>query len=478
MSSQFHPQSNPNQSIHLPPEQLTKLMNQPNTFQKSFRLPVRLAWTLCLACSLAVSFAVASDQVPGAKQKNPILIKNATVHTVTQGTLPNASILVKDGKIAEIAANIQAPENAEVIDATGQHAYPGLIDSFSAIGLVEIDSIRASIDNAEMGNINSNVRAAVAVNPDSEAIPVARANGVLFSLVGPTGGLVSGRAALLQMDGWTWEDMTLQADVGMMVNWPRFGGGGGGGRGGRRQAVEASEGDTDSTERLAPLHALFRETRAYAAAKAANPTLPTDLRLEAMIPVAHGRVPMIVNANTVKQIQTAIAFSKQHSLKLILMGAADALHCATLIREAKVPVIVSGVYRLPSRRDAPYDSAYSFPAQLHAAGILFSIASDGRFGASGVRNLPYHASTAAGFGLSPDHAIRAITLSPAEIFGVADRVGSLDTGKDATLFLCNGDILETPTQVTKAWVQGRKVDLSSKHTQLYEKYKTKYEQQK
>ncbi|MFN9985435.1 MAG: amidohydrolase family protein [Pirellula sp.] len=453
-------------------------MNRPAPLIRPIALPLFLLGTLCFAWNVSSSSSTASDQVPGAKQKNPVLIKNATVHTVTQGTLPNTSILVKEGKIAEIGPNIQSPENTEVIDATGQHAYPGLMDSFSAIGLVEIDSIRASIDNTEMGSINSNVRAAVAVNPDSEAIPVARANGVLFSMVGPTGGLVSGRAALLQMDGWTWEDMTLRADVGMLVNWPRFGGGGGGGRGGRRQAAEATDGDADSADRLAPLHALFRETRAYAAAKAADPNLPTDLRLEAMIPVAEGRLPMIVNANTAKQIQTAIAFSKQHSLKLILMGANDALHCAALIREAKVPVIVSGVYRLPSRRDAPYDSAYTFPSQLRAAGIQFSIASDGRFGASGVRNLPYHASTAAGFGLSPDDAIRAITLSPAEIFGVADRVGSIDAGKDATLFLCNGDILETPTQVTKAWIQGRKVDLSSKHTQLYEKYKTKYEQQK
>ena len=478
MSSPFHRRTNSSQSIHYQPEQPTHLMNQPASLQRAIALPAFLLGTFGFAWILSISFAIASDQVPGAKQKNPVLIKNATVHTVTQGTLPNTSILVKDGKIAEIGANIQSPENTEVIDATGQHVYPGLIDSFSAIGLVEIDSIRASIDNTEMGNVNSNVRAAVAVNPDSEAIPVARANGVLFSMVGPTGGLVSGRAALLQMDGWTWEDMTLRADVGMMVNWPRFGGGGGGGRGGRRQAAEATEGDADSADRLAPLHTLFRETRAYATAKTANPNLPTDLRLEAMIPVAEGRLPMIVNANTVKQIQTAIAFSKQHSLKLILMGANDALHCATLIREANVPVIVSGVYRLPSRRDAPYDSAYTFPSQLRAAGIQFSIASDGRFGASGVRNLPYHASTAAGFGLSPEDAIRSITLSPAEIFGVADRVGSIDAGKDATLFLCNGDILETPTQVTKAWIQGRKVDLSSKHTQLYEKYKTKYEQQK
>lgn len=478
MSSPLHLRITHHQSIHNRTEHQTQLMNRPAPLIRPIALPLFLLGTLCIAWNVSSSSSIASDQVPGAKQKNPVLIKNATVHTVTQGTLPNTSILVKEGKIAEIGPNIQSPENTEVIDATGQHAYPGLMDSFSAIGLVEIDSIRASIDNTEMGSINSNVRAAVAVNPDSEAIPVARANGVLFSMVGPTGGLVSGRAALLQMDGWTWEDMTLRADVGMMVNWPRFGGGGGGGRGGRRQAAEATDGDADSADRLAPLHALFRETRAYAAAKAADPNLPTDLRLEAMIPVAEGRLPMIVNANTAKQIQTAIAFSKQHSLKLILMGANDALHCAALIREAKVPVIVSGVYRLPSRRDAPYDSAYTFPSQLRAAGIQFSIASDGRFGASGVRNLPYHASTAAGFGLSPDDAIRAITLSPAEIFGVADRVGSIDAGKDATLFLCNGDILETPTQVTKAWIQGRKVDLSSKHTQLYEKYKTKYEQQK
>ncbi|MBM3966447.1 MAG: amidohydrolase family protein [Planctomycetes bacterium] len=478
MSSTLHLSTIACGPIHYPSKPSSHLMNPSASTKCMFAVPAFLFGICLFAGSLFSSHAKASDQVPGARQKNPILIKNATVHTVSQGTFPSTSILVKDGKIAEVGANIQPPENTEVIDAAGQHLYPGLIDSFSAIGLVEIDSIRASIDNTEMGNINSNVRAAVAVNPDSEAIPVARANGVLFSMVGPTGGLVSGRAALLQMDGWTWEDMTLRSDVGMMVNWPRFGGGGGGGRGGRRQAAEATEGDADSSDRLAPLHTLIRETRAYATAKAANRNLPTDLRLEAMIPVAEGRLPMIVNANTVKQIQTAIAFSKQHSLKLILMGANDALQCAALIREANVPVIVSGVYRLPSRRDAPYDSAYTFPSQLRAAGIQFSIASDGRFGASGIRNLPYHASTAAGFGLSSDDAIRSITLSPAEIFGVADRVGSIEAGKDATLFLCTGDILETPTQVTKAWIQGRKVDLTSKHTQLYEKYKSKYEQQK
>lgn len=433
----------------------------------------RFALALGLALSLAVTPVrnFASDQIPGAPQKKPILIQNATVHTVSSGTLANTSLLLQGGKIVQIGAGLPTADNYEVIDATGKHVYPGLIDSFSAVGLVEIDSIRASIDNAEVGDLNPNVRAAVAVNPDSEAIPVARANGVLSSVIGPTGGLVSGRAAFLMLDGWTWEDMTLQDDLAMMVTWPRWGNP----RRGPREAAPA-EADAASENRLAPLHALIRETRAYAAAKAADPSLQTDLRLEAMIPVVEGKQPMMVTANTIKQIQTAIAFCQQHGLQLILFGAADAPHCASLIREAKIPVVLNAVYRLPARRDSAYDSAYTLPAELKAAGIPFSISTGGQFGSSGLRNLPYHAATAIGFGLTPEDALRAITLSPAEIFGVANRVGSIDLGKDATLFIADGDILDTPTHVVQAWIQGRPIDLSSKHTDLYEKYQTKYEQ--
>ncbi len=196
------------------------------------------------------------------------------------------------------------------------------------------------------------------------------------------------------------------------------------------------------------------------------------------MPVVTGALPILVTANTLKQIQTAVAFGQQYGVKIIILGGADAIHCAPLLIEAKVPVIVSSVYRLPSRRDAPYDAAYALPGQLQAAGVKFAIAGDGRFGASMVRNLPYHAATAVGFGLSADEALRSITLSPAEIFDVADRIGSIQSGKDATLIIANGDILEISSQVTHAFIQGRAVDLSSKHTQLNEKYKTKYSRQK
>jgi imidazolonepropionase-like amidohydrolase len=421
--------------------------------------------------------ALGSDQIPGAPQTKPILIQNAVLHTVSNGTLINHCILLKEGKIAQIEPVIAAQESYEVIDAQGKHVYPGLFDSLSYLGLVEVDSINASVDNAEVGSLNPNVRAATAFNPDSEAIPVARANGVLFSLVSPTGGLISGRAAVMQLDGWTWEDMTVRADTSMTIQWPRFSGAQGRGRGPRGQR-DAESGESESSDRLSPLHEIIRETRAYMKAKASDPKTSIDMRLEAMIPIVEGKTPVMIVANSLKQIQTAVAFCQLHGLKMILYGGADAAHCSQLLKEANIPVVLSAVYRLPSRRDAAYDSMYALPAKLQTEGIRFSIASEGRFGASGVRNLPYNAAAACGFGLDPEVALRSITLSPAEIFGVADRVGSLQAGKDASIFISNGDILETATAVEHAWIQGRKVDLSSKHTDLYEKYKTKYQRLK
>ena len=423
---------------------------------------------LAILWSLLATNLFASDQIPGSPQKRPVILRNATIHTVSGETIENASILFKDGKISEIGAGLAFPGEAEAIDAKGQHVYPGLIESYSSVGLIEIDSIRASIDNVEVGAINPNVRAAVAFNPDSEAIPVARANGVLSAVIVPTGGLVSGRSAVMMLDGWSWESMTLQADTAMSVTWPRFS------RAPRPRREEAEAAPSDS-DRLGPLHEVMREVKAYSLARIKAPKdQPIDLRLDAMLPVVQGKMPILVQANSVKQIQTAIAFAKQYQLKLILIGGADAMRCENLIKEADVPVIISSVYRLPSRHDAAYDAAYTLPSQLQAAGIRFAIASDGRFGASALRNLPYHAATAVAFGLTEEQAVRSITLSPAEIFGVADRIGSLAVGKEATLIVTDGNILESPTQVLRAFIQGRQVDLSSKHTQLRDKYQAKY----
>lgn len=413
------------------------------------------------ACSvfMAISYsAMGSDQIPGAKQQKPIVITNAVVHTVSGNTLKSAAVVIREGKIAELGTNVTIPSDATRIDAAGAHVYPGLIDPQSNIGLTEIDSVRATVDSRETGTINPNVRAAAAVNPDSELIPVARANGVLLAVSAPDGGMISGRSALMMMDGWTWEDMTLKADVGMQVTWPRSGTGG-------------PAGDSE----LKLLEETFDQAARYRAAMQTSNAPKFDARLAALVPVLERQMPIVVTAFRAPQIRSAVAFAKERHLKLIIYGGYEALECREILLAEKVPVIVAGVYRLPTRRDMPYDDAYTLPVRLHQAGIPFCIATGGRFGGSTLRNLPYHAATAAAHGLDPELALRSITLSTAQIMGVENRVGSLAAGLDATLFIADGDILETPTQVTHAFVQGRVVDLNSRHTQLYKKYRAKYE---
>lgn len=450
-------------------------MNKNITMNKNIaknRTVRKTLFAFAFQCSLCFmnSLATASDQIPGAPQKKPIILRNATVHTVSGDVIENGSVLLEEGKIKAIGVNIPFPGDCEIVEAKGQHVYPGLMDSFSSLGLIEIDSIRASVDTTETGNINPNVRAAVAFNPDSEAIPVARANGILTTVIIPNGGLVAGRSAVMMLDGWTWESMTLKPDAGMVFTWPRYT------KPRIRRGPEEPESATES-DKLGALHDLIRETKAYFKAKnAVGADQPVDLRLEAMQSVVEGKTPVLVMANSLKQIQTAVAFAKEYELKMILVGAADAGHCLPLLKEASVPVVVSSTYRLPPRHDASYDEAYALPSVLQQAGITYCIAGDGRFGASMVRNLPYHAATAVAFGLTEQQALRAITLSPAEIFGVADKIGSLEVGKDATLFIADGNILEIPSLVSKAYIQGRAVDLTNKHTQLNDKYKAKYKQ--
>ncbi len=423
-----------------------------------------IAWLALLSNLVMLS---ASDQIPGAKQTRPIALVGGTVHTVSGAIIEEGTVLFTDGKISAVGKDVALPEGTEVVDCKGKHIYPSLFDSHSQIGLIEIESVRATVDSSETGNLNPNVRAEVAFNPDSELIPVTRANGVLLGLSAPVGGLVNGRSAIMQLDGWTWEDMALRMNAGMHVSWPRPS---------MRGARGRSEGAARSEKsQLDELNDWIETAKVYQAARRENPNKQAwDARLESTLPLLEGKMPLVVDADLTQQIESAIAFAKAHQLKLIISGGYDAEACATLLRETGTPVIIAGVYRLPLRESDAYDSAYTLPARLQSAGVKYAIAAADRFGGSNIRNLPYHAATAAAYGLAPQDAIRAITLSPAEIVGVADRVGSLDVGKDATLFVADGDILETPTQVVQAFVQGRKVDLNSRHTQLYRKYREKY----
>jgi imidazolonepropionase-like amidohydrolase len=433
---------------------------------------MRTTLTAFILVAAFAGSAAANPEVPGAPQKKPIAITNATIHPASGPVIERGTIVFDKGKITALGESASIPADADVIDGAAKHVYPGLFDAGTDLGLVEINSVRATIDGQEVGQLNPNTRAIVAVNPDSEIIPVTRSNGILLALTAPYGGLISGRSAVIQLDGWTWEDMALAGDRALHIQWPQYGGGGRGRRGG----APAEEAGASRTEQaLQQLQQALADARAYGAAKAANPDFPRDARWEALQDVLAGKLPVIIHADELRQIQAAVAFARREKLKLILAGGYDATLCLPLLKQHEVPVIVGGTYRLPRRRGDAYDAAYGLPAALHEAGIRYCIATQGRFGASNVRNLPNHAAAAIAFGLPADEALKAITLYPAQILGVANRVGSLEAGKDATLFIADGDALDTPTQVTAAWIQGRKVELNDRHKRLYRKYEQKYE---
>lgn len=419
----------------------------------------------------------ASDTIPGAPQKKPIALVNGVIHTITGPPIAEGTIVFDKGRITELGdRKVTVPAGAEVINLKGRHIYPGLIESHSRIGLTEISSIRAMQDFAEIGRLNPNLRAQVGVNPDSELIPVTRANGVLIALSAPSGGLISGQAAVMQLDGWTYEDMTLKASAAMVVNWPRLttSPASSGLRGPR--PADSSSADSGSPS-LKELRELFDQARAWHKARAANPGQQGfDIRLEAMVPVVEGRIPLLVAAERVREIQSAVSFAVEQKVRIIIFGGNDAVLCADLLKQYDVPVIVDAVHRNPLRSHDNYAAAYTLPERLRQAGIRFCISGSARDETWNARNLPYHAATAVAYGLPYEEAVKAVTLYPAQILGVADRVGSLESGKDATLFVANGDPLETDTQVELAWIQGRKVDLNNRHKQLYHKYSEKYRQ--
>ena len=414
-----------------------------------------------------------SDELPGAPQKTPILLEGATIHPVSSESF-TGSLLFDKGRIVAAGKEVKAPEGTKKIDARGKHVFPGFFDAWSQIGLTEINAVRATRDLSESGRINPNVKALVAVNPDSELIPVARANGILLVLTSPSGGLVSGLASTIQLDGWTWEDMTLSAQGGLYVNWPAVAPASAWlAKGTARKQLQKRE------KNLRELTSLFESARAYATARSARGVdQPVDARLEAMLPVLRGELPVIARAETIQTIQSAVTFAGRHGLRLVIHGGHDAPLCAALLKKHRIPVILRSVYRLPRRRSEPYDHRYTLPRRLQDAGIEFAISAGPTEETAHIRNLPYHAAMAAAFGLGQEKALEAITLAPARILGVADRVGSLEKGKDATLFISSGHMFETSSNVERAFIQGREVDLSSRHKRLWRKYGEKYRRQR
>jgi len=427
------------------------------------------------ALTLAASASAQDLTVKAPPQSSTIVLTNAQIHTVSGGVIDDGFVLIKQGKIDDVGrmsdlnSRPRTREAWETVDCAGLHVYPGMISAASDIGLNEVGSVRATIDTTETGSVTPEVRAAVAVNPDSWHFPVARSNGVLVFGVDPSGGSIPGRMSVMRADGWTWEDMTVVDDAGLVINWPNV-------RPVRAWWMNQSEEEQLKRAREATqaIDEAFNKAHAYFAARKADDRTPYSVRFEAMSPALRGETPVYISAQEIDQIRSAVAWPVGRGMKPIIVGGRDAHLCADVLTRHDVGVILTGTLRMPRRADSAYDEAFTLPAALEAAGVKWCLASSG--GSSNERNLPYHAAMAVAYGLDHDVALRSITLSAAELLGVADRLGSVDKGKDATLIVTTGDPMEMSTQVVRAYIDGREIDLSNKQTKLAEKYREKYRQ--
>ena len=429
-----------------------------------------------VSCWLALAAALL---LPSLASADSLLLTGATVHTVSGATLSPGQVLVKDGKIAAVGASVSAA-GAKVVDLQGLHLFPGLIAPSTSLGLVEIDAVRSTRDMVESGDYHPEIQSWLAVNPDSELIPVARANGITHALVVPAGGVVSGQSGLIALDGWTSEQMVAQRPVALHVFWPSLALD----TTPKEQFADKSKWKSiddqakERAKRLKELDDFFEEARAYAKGRAAG-SQPLVPAWEATTPYVRGERPVMVHADDLRQIKSVVAWAETNQFRLVLAGARDAWMVAELLAAKKVPVIYERVFNMghplaatTARDTAPYDVHFSAPGVLHRAGVKVAFSESlGGDNASTVRNLPYSAAQAVAFGLPAEEGLRGITLYPAQMLGVADRLGSIEVGKEASLIAATGHILDIRAQVKRVWIAGRETSLETRHTRLYEKYK-------
>lgn len=441
----------------------------------SNRQTVALAIALwAFAWSAAFAQLGSHNPLPGAK--GTYAIRNARIVTVSGPVIERGTIVIADGKITAVGADVAVPANATAIDAAGHSVYPGMMDAGTSMGLSEIpQGAPSTVDVSETGSFNPNAHAIYGINPHSAHVGVTRVVGITHVATLPAGGIISGQAAIVNLAGWTPPEMQVVPHAALVVNLPRsgFAGRGFGGFGGQQQ------GSTQDAQRLRDLQmdslrTILRDADAYGKAIDAaerDRTLPRvkrDVVLAALVPAVRGQMPVIFTADRANDIRAAVNFAREMRLRPIILGGRDAWQVAAFLREHNVPVIVNSVLQLPSREDDPYDVNYTAPAKLHQAGVKFAI-SEG--GGAETRNLPYNAGMAAAHGLPKDEALKSVTLYPAQIMGVADRFGSIEVGKAANLVVTDGDLLEAKTNTKYLFIDGRPVPLSTKHTELYELFK-------
>jgi imidazolonepropionase-like amidohydrolase len=432
---------------------------------------------LFISLSVVTLITQAQETVlPAKEQKGSYYLTNATIHVGNGQVITKGAIKVTNGKIEAVGNNISIPADATVTDLQGQDLYPGLILPNSSLGLVEISSVRATQDVREIGELNPSVRSIVAYNSDSKVINTLRSNGILLANVVPQGNFVAGSSSVVQLDAWNWEDAAYSTDAGMHIYMPSLlprpafggrGGGFGGFGGGQGGADPVKEG----LEKIEGLKTFFREAKVYHQLTSPD---KTNLKFEAVRALLNKKQRLYVHANTSRQILVALDFVKEFGFDMVIVGGSESYQVADLLRQHNVSVILQQPHSLPTATDDDVDQPYKTAAQLQKAGVLFAISDDDS--QTRGRNLAFNAGTAAAYGLGKEEALAAITLNAARIMGVADKTGSIEVGKDANIVVSNGDLLDMrSSNVTAAYIQGRKIDLTDKHKLLNDRFEQKYE---
>lgn len=438
--------------------------------------------SLCLV--LLIGGLTVNAQInSGALQNNngkagTFVIKNAKIFTVSGAVIENGTIVIKDGKILAVGATATAPSGAEVIDAKGLSVYPGMINAATNLGLVEVAEQGAPGPNdlPEVGDNNANEKAITAVNPYSAFVNVSRVSGITTVLTKPESGVISGQSAIINLVGSTAGEMTVVANNALVINFPRVASGRFGGFGGfGGQSLDFNELVRRRDTQVEALKKTFKEALEYGRlqeAYAKDKTLPkpkTDLRMAAIVPFARGEKPIIFTAERERDIKAVIKFADDTKTKAIILGGQEASRAATELKQKNIPVIYTNIYEVPSRDDDPYDAFFAEPGKLQKAGVQFCIATNGQNAV--IRDLPEQAGMAAAFDLPKEEALKAVTLYPAQILGVADKLGSLEVGKVANVVVTDGDMLDNRTKVKYLFINGRLLPLTSRHTELYEQFK-------
>ena len=422
----------------------------------------------CISLYFCGLFFLAAQQTPADKQSVPIAIENVTAHIGNGDVVQEATIVFTDGKITAVGKNVTVPTGATYIDGKGQHAYPGLIAPNTTLGLVEIDAIRPSNDIREIGSYNPHIRSIIAYNAESKLVETSRPSGVLIAQTTPRSGTISGSSSVVQLDAWNWEDAVIKADDGIHINWPQY----------------FSYGDwwlnedrllsrnKKYTEQVQALLRFVKEAKAYTQ----EPDEEVNLPYRAIKGIFDGNQKLFIHVAPEKAIRDVLQFVKEEALSnVVLTNAYEAFRVIPELKEMNLPVLTNRVHSLPWYEDDDYDQSYKNAVLLYKAGILVGLQNSGSMERANVRNLPFQAGTTAAHGLTPEEALQLITLNNAKILGIDNQLGTLEVGKDATLFLSQGDALDMRTnQLTQAYIQGRKLNLDSHHTNLWKRYSEKF----